>query len=505
MKLQINSLFKEYRDRQILDGVSFTIQDRDRIGLVGTNGSGKTTILKLASGLEISEGGQIIKSPQDLNVGYIPQVVDLANNKNILEGLADSVGLDESEIYKIYIALDDLGIGDLATQTFGTLSSGQKTKVYLTRLLVQKPDILLLDEPTNHLDIESLEWLETYLKSYQGAFVIVSHDRKFLDNTVTKILELEEGKIKVYGGNYSFYRQQKAIELEAQQRQYENQQQKINRLEKDIQNRKESIKRLGKSDHPTRDNDKYAATFFAGRATRKYSQNLKAFKSTLSQLEIIEKPKTDLELSVLFQPRRECSKTVVFLDKVSKTFGNHRVLSNFSLVINQGDRVALIGPNGSGKSTIINLILGKFDPTKGRVEIGNSVDVGYLPQEHGQLDSNLTPVDYLISFSKIDRTSAHRLVKRFLFTDEVLRTSVNKLSSGQKSKLLLASIMAMGANFIILDEPTNYLDIPSREAVEEALVSYPGTLLVVTHDRFFLDRINPTSIINLAKKKNETN
>ncbi len=500
MKLQINSLFKEYKDHQVLNGITFSLLGRDSIGLVGVNGSGKTTILRLLAGLETQDSGQITKIPNNLTVGYIPQVADFPNDKNVTGGLAESLGLDDNEIYKIYIALDELGVGDLATQPFGTLSSGQKTKVYLARLLIQKPDILLLDEPTNHLDIESLEWLERYLKNYQGAFVAVSHDRRFLDNSVTKILELNEGKVKIYGGNYSFYRQQKTIELESQQRQYENQQQKITRLENDMQKRKENIKKLGKSDHPTRDNDKYAATFFAGRATRKYSQNLKALKSTLSQIEIVEKPKTDLELSVLFKPKKESSKTVVYLDKVSIKFDEHQILSDYSLVINQGDRVTLVGPNGSGKSTLINLILGKLSPTNGKIELGNNIDIGYLPQEHGQLSSDLNPIDYLIDSAKVDRTSAYKLTKRFLFTAEDLRTPTNKLSSGQKSKLALASIMASGANFIILDEPTNYLDISSREALEEALVSYPGTLLVVSHDRYFLDRINPTSIINLANK-----
>ena len=500
MKLQINSLIKEYQDHQVLNGVTFSVSNGDSIGLVGANGSGKTTILRLLAGLETQDSGQITKIPNNLTVGYIPQVADFPNDKNVTGGLVESLGLDENEIYKIYIALDELGVDDLATQPFGTLSSGQKTKVYLARLLIQKPDILLLDEPTNHLDIESLEWLERYLKNYQGAFVAVSHDRRFLDNSVTKILELNEGEVKNYGGNYSFYRQQKTIEFESQQRQYEYQQQKITRLENDMQKRKENIKKLGKSDRPTRDNDKYAATFFAGRATRKYSQNLKALKSTLSQIEIVEKPKTDLELSVLFKPKKESSKTVVFLDKISKDFKKHRVLSDYSLVINQGDRVALVGPNGSGKSTLINLILGKLNPTNGKIELGNNVDIGYLPQEHGQLSSGLNPIDYLIDSAKVDRTSAYKLTKRFLFTAEDLKTPTNKLSSGQKSKLALASIMASGANFIILDEPTNYLDIPSREALEEALVSYPGTLLVVSHDRYFLDRIIPTSIINLANK-----
>lgn len=495
MKLQINSLFKEYQDHQVLNGVTFSVSDKDSIGLVGANGSGKTTILRLLSGLETQDSGQITKIPNNLTVGYIPQVADFPVTNNITEGLAISLALDDSEIYKIYIALDELGIGDLAPQSFETLSSGQKTKVYLARLLIQKPDILLLDEPTNHLDIESLEWLERYLKNYQGAYLVVSHDRRFLDNTVSKILELENGQIKVYGGNYSFYRQQKFIEFEAQQRAYIAQEKRTERIEERVRIMKNKTQQLevitSGADH-----------YMRRKAAKSASKAKSTEKMLIKQLDErgIEKPKEDFELSVLFNPKRMSSKTVVFLDKVSKDFDGHRVISDCSMVINQGDRIALVGSNGSGKSTLINLILGNLSPTRGKVEIGKNVDIGYLPQEHNRLNSDLNPVDYLMSTAKTDRTSAYKLTRRFLFTAEDIKTPVNKLSSGQKSKLSLSSIMASGSNFIILDEPTNYLDIPSREALEEALISYSGTLLIVSHDRYFLDRITPTSIINLTEK-----
>jgi len=495
MKLQINSLFKEYQDHQVLNGVAFSVSDRDSIGLVGANGSGKTTILRLLAGLETQDSGQITKIPNNLTVGYIPQVADFPVTNNITDGLAISLGLDDSEIYKIYIALDELGIGDLALQSFGTLSSGQKTTVYLARLLIQKPDILLLDEPTNHLDIESLEWLERYLKNYQGAYLAVSHDRRFLDNTVTKILELENGQIKVYGGNYSFYRQQKSIEFEAQERAYVAQEKRTERIEERVRIMKNKTQQLevvtSGADH-----------YMRRKAAKSASKAKSTEKMLIKQLDErgIEKPQADLELSLLFKPKRTSSKTVAFLDKVSKDFDNHQVLSDYSLVVNQSDRIALVGSNGSGKSTLINLILDKLHPTSGKIEIGNNVDIGYLPQEHNQLNSDLNPIDYLMNSAKIDRTSAFKLTKRFLFTAEDIKTPVNKLSSGQKSKLSLTSIMASGSNFIILDEPTNYLDIPSREALEEALISYTGTLLIVSHDRYFLDRISPTSIINLANK-----
>ncbi len=492
MNLQINSLSKEYFDHQILTDINLSINSGDRIGIIGINGSGKTTLLRLMFGIETQDSGQIIKNPKNLKIGYVPQVADFPITNNIIEGLAISLGLDESEIYKIYVALDKLNIGDLALKPFETLSSGQKTKVYLARLLIQKPDILLLDEPTNHLDIESLNWLEDYLKNYQGAFLVVSHDRKFLDNTVNKILELENGKIKIYGGNYSFYRHQKLIETESQKRNYIAQEKKNERILERIRTMKNQTQQL---EVITSGSDHYKRHKAAKSASRAKSTEIMLIK----QLDKngLEKPQEDFELSVLFKPKRESSKLVVFLEKVSKKFNDKQIISNLSLEINKNDRIALVGNNGSGKSTLINLILNQLNPTSGKIETGNNIDIGYLPQEHNQLNSDLNPIDYLIQINKIDKTSSYKLIKRFLFTDEDVKTPINKLSSGQKSKILLASIMVSGSNFIILDEPTNYLDIPSREALEEALISYKGTLLVVSHDRYFLDRINLTKVINL--------
>lgn len=492
MNLQINSLSKEYLDHQVLVDVNFSINSGDQIGLIGANGSGKTTLLRLLAGVETQDGGQIIRSPKNLKIGYVPQVTDFPFSKNITECLAESLGIDENEIYKINIALDKLNINDLALKPIDKLSSGQKTKVYLARLLIQNPDILLLDEPTNHLDIESLEWLENYLKNYQRSFLVISHDRKFLDNTVTKILELDNGQIKIYGGNYSFYRRQKIIEFESQKRNYIVQEKNIERTLDRVRVMKNQTQQLevitSGADHYKRRK--------ASKAASRAKSTEKMLTKQLSEKRV-EKPKEDFELSVLLKPKRESNKLVVFLDKISKKFGDSQIISNFSLEINKGDRVALIGANGSGKSTLINLILNKLSLTEGSIDLGNNVDIGYLPQEHNQLNSDLSPVNYLIDVTKIDKTAAYKLAKRFLFTDEDIKTPINRLSSGQKSKILLASIMASGSNFIVLDEPTNYLDIPSREALEEALISYKGTLLVVSHDRYFLDRINLTKIVNL--------
>ncbi len=493
MQLQSNSITKEYSDRIILDNINFTISDSQHIGLIGQNGSGKTTLLKILAAKEFPDHGQIIKIPKNLSLGFIPQVADFDCQLSVTDNLIKSLSLDETEIYQIYIALNDLQIGDIATKLFGQLSAGQKTKVYLARILIQQPDILLLDEPTNHLDIQSIQWLENYLQNYPGAFLIVSHDRRFLDNVTNTIFELNNCQIRSYGGNFSFYKHQKQIELKAQQRNFVVQEKKVTRLQELI--------RVVKNKTQQREVNTSGADFKIRKQAAASASRAKSTEKMLAKelLESgIEKPQPIPELSLLFRPKQESSQVVAYLNNISVKFNHQNIIKNFSLVINHRDRLALVGSNGSGKSTLIKTILGQIKPDMGSVQIGNHIDIGYLPQEHHQINSSSNLLDYLMTQSKLDRTSAYRLVKRFLFTEDDLVTQVNKLSSGQKSKLSLVVIMASGANFIILDEPTNYLDIPSREALESALISYPGTLLVISHDRYFLDRISPTKTIQLS-------
>jgi len=493
MQLQSNSITKEYSDRIILDNINFTISDSQHIGLIGQNGSGKTTLLKILAAKEFPDHGQIIKIPKNLSLGFIPQVADFDCQLSVTDNLIKSLSLDETEIYQIYIALNDLQIGDIATKLFGQLSAGQKTKVYLARILIQQPDILVLDEPTNHLDIQSIQWLENYLQNYPGAFLIVSHDRRFLDNVTNTIFELNNCQVRSYGGNYSFYKHQKQIELKAQQRNFVVQEKKVTRLQELI--------RVVKNKTQQREVNTSGADFKIRKQAAASASRAKSTEKMLAKelLEFgIEKPQPIPELSLLFHPKQESSQVVAYLNNISVKFNHQNIIKNFSLVINHRDRLALVGSNGSGKSTLIKTILGQIKPDMGSVQIGNHIDIGYLPQEHHQINSSSNLLDYLMTQSKLDRTSAYRLVKRFLFTEDDLVTQVNKLSSGQKSKLSLVVIMASGANFIILDEPTNYLDIPSREALESALISYPGTLLVISHDRYFLDRISPTKTIQLS-------
>lgn len=498
MNLIINNISKEYLGHTVLDQVSFFIGEREFVGLIGENGSGKTTLLKIIAGLEKADDGSFQLIRKDATVGYIPQAPEIVKNKIVRDFLTESLNLQPEESYKIDIALSEIGISELVDRKFDQLSSGQRTKVFLARLLVNKPDLLLLDEPTNHLDQESLEWLEKYLSGYNGSALVVSHDRRFLDNLVDKVIELDKGKVKVYGGNYTFYREQKKIEQESQLRQFEGQQRTIKRLEKDIAEKKVRIQKLEKSDRPTRDKDKFAATFFANRASRKFARVAQSLETRLEKIEQTKKPEPDLFLRAIFKPKAESAKTVLYLKNVSKKLGKKVLFENLNLLIERGEKVVLLGANGSGKTTLINIILGKTVATNGIVKIGNNVEIGFLPQEQAEISSSDELLDYLTKQVTQNRTSAYKLARSFLFSDDNLRTPVKDLSSGQKSRLALAKIMSSGANFIILDEPTNHLDIPAREALESAIASYSGTLLLVTHDRCLLDVIVFDKVINLS-------
>ncbi len=497
MNLILNSITKEYAGHVVLNEISFSIGEGEIVGLIGANGSGKTTLLKIIAGLEKTDSGSIQFVPKDATVGYVPQAPEIFTDESVHEFLVNCLEIDQGNEYEVDVALAEVGLSEVAYRQMSELSSGQRTKVYLARLLIKTPDFLLLDEPTNHLDLAALQWLETYLKNYDGSALVISHDRKFLDNLVDKVVELEDGKTKLYGGNYSFYREQKQIEKDAKIRQYDEQQKTVKRLEREIVEKKERIQRLEKSDRPTRDKDKFASTFFMNRASRKYARVAQGLETRLEKTEMLERPKDDVALSAIFKPKTETGKTVLYIKGLSKTLGEAKLFDNFNLLIERGEKVALLGSNGSGKTTLINLVLGKVTPDIGSIEIGNNVEIGYLPQEHSEMKSSDILLNYLEENITQDRTTAYKFAHRFLYSDENLRTPVNDLSSGQKSRLALLKIMASGANFIILDEPTNHLDIPSREALEAAIDSYTGTFLVITHDRYFLEKINPDKFISI--------
>ncbi len=448
MHLQVSDLSRELGTREVVSHVSFTISAGEKVGLVGKNGCGKSTLFRIMAGLESPDGGSVTYSPKGLRVGYLPQVIES----------------------------DD------------PVSSGQKTRALLEELLADEPDFLLLDEPTNHLDWSGLEWLEDAVTRFTGGVVVVSHDRAFLDHTVGKILELENGAIKVYGGNYSFYHTQKETEKEASGRRYTEQQKRLGKLESRVQIVKNRTRQL---EARTTGRDHYVRRKAAKAAKSAISLEKRIAREIAGSR--IPKPEPAWELKALFAPAKESSGTVVYARDVSETIDGRKLFQSVSLLIRRNDRVALIGDNGSGKTTIIKLLLGERLPETGVIERGSNVEIGYLSQEHDELNGTQSIMDELVN-DRVDKTQAYKLLHRFLLPPEKIIQSVNSLSSGEKAKLLLAKIMASGANFIVLDEPTNHLDIPTREALEEAIASYAGTLLVVSHDRYFLERINLTRL-----------
>ena len=444
MNIQISHLSKSFGGQEILKDVSFTISSGERVGLLGKNGSGKSTLFRILAGEEMPDEGFMSISPKDTQIGYLPQVID----------------------------------GD------NPFSSGQRLKKRLREVLDANSDILLLDEPTNHLDWQGMQWLEKVVQSFPGLVLIVSHDRYFLDRVIDKVLELDNGKIKVYGGNYSLYKHQKQIEQESHLRNFQKQQKQTRKLQADLIEKRQTVQKSNTKAATTRDKDKFAAFFFANRVGRKFGKQIQALKSRLENIDKIDKSETNWGLKALFKPKQESSQTVVQI----KSMNYKNILIGVSLNIQKGQRLALIGNNGSGKTTLVKLILGQLITDSGEINIGNGVQVGYLSQEHQELESERTVLEELAG-ENIDKTESYKLLRRFLLPTNKIIQPVNLLSSGEKAKLLLAKIMTSGANFIILDEPTNHLDIPSREAIEESLANYPGTLFVISHDRCFLDNI----------------
>ena len=447
--IRVTHLSKSYGMQEVLRDISLTMSGGEKIGLLGGNGSGKSTLLRILTGEESADSGSVSISPKGLRIGYLPQVID--------DG--------------------------------GPCSSGQKTIRLLKDILKSDPDVLFLDEPTNHLDFDGLQWLEKMVENFQGLVLLTSHDRYFLDKTVTKIIELEEGRLEVYGGNYSLYIKQKKVQMNANERKYYQQQKRLRKLEERVEIIKNRTQQL---EHTTTGSDHYMRRKASKAAISALSIE-KRIKKELAET-TIEKPKVNLEMKVLFSPKNEGGETVVQL----KGVGFKNIIKNISFIVRRGHRIALVGDNGSGKTTLIKLLLGELRPESGEVIEGRSVEIGYLSQEHHELDSDNIVSDELAG-GTIDKTQIYWLLSRFLLPIEKINQPVKTLSSGEKARLLMAKIMTRGSNFIVLDEPTNHLDIPSREVIEESLASYTGTLLVVSHDKYFLERVGITEYLKLEE------
>ncbi len=506
MVLACNNISKSFGIDEIIKNASFHIEEREKAAIVGINGAGKTTLLRIIMGEYQADSGEVIIA-KDRTIGYLAQHQKLSGDNTIYDELLsvkkDIIELEQKirrlelemhskegveleavmEAYsksthqfelqngyayksEVVGVLKGLGFDESDFEKkMNTLSGGQKTRVALGRLLLSKPDIIMLDEPTNHLDMNSIAWLENYLVNYDGSVIIVAHDRYFLDKVVTKVIEVERGIVSVFSGNYSDYAAKKKQLMDAKLKEYYNQQRDIKHQEEVIAklksfNREKSIKRA------------------------------ESREKLLDKIEVIDKPITEQEtMHFKLEPAKESGNDVLSVEGLSKAFGGNRLFDNVSFEIKKGEKVALIGNNGTGKTTILKIINHIIDADAGKVKLGANVEIGYYDQEHNVLHMDKTAFDEIgDAYPDMTNTQIRNMLACFLFTGDDVFKKISDLSGGERGRVSLAKLMLSNANFLILDEPTNHLDIMSKEILESALNRYTGTVLYVSHDRYFINK-----------------
>lgn len=498
----VDGLKKSFGVHDIFQNVSFTIRQGEKVGLVGVNGSGKTTLLRCLLNPDFADGGSV-KFAGELRLGYVeqgfddfreetvrefmqhacPDILDLREKMRRLEeasgraqgeelqGILDQYARTESRYahldgyhYESNIKRVLLGLGypeDTWQWRADKLSGGQKTRLQLAAALVNSPDMLILDEPTNHLDIVMSEWLEKYLREFRGGVLVISHDRAFLDNVVEEILEMEGGTIHRFKGNYSRYLEQKEIQVLTQTRAYEAQQEYIARQEAYIRRFKAGIK----------------------------SKMARGRQSQLDRLERIDAPVQEEEFQLRLPHAAECAEKVIMLEHLDVGYPQHLLLQDVDLTLRRGEKVAIIGPNGCGKSTLLKTILQELPPLKGEARIGNRVKIGYFSQSYERLDEKQTIMENFLTEYGLTDEQTRRLLGSMMFHGEDVFKVIGTLSGGQKARLVLLKLVLDGANCLLLDEPTNHLDIAAKEAVEAALETFDGTVLLVSHDRYLVNEV----------------
>lgn len=529
--LSVQSLSKFYGIEPILQDVSFTLNAGERLGLVGDNGSGKTTLLRILAGLETPNSGGFRLNPPDLSLGYlqqgyIPREADtvaafidrsageIHSLSQQLQGVAEALAKEperadllwayDDTLKRLEIAsqnkgevatvLDSLGLNALDPKTpVASLSGGQKTRLGLAALLLSAPQLLLLDEPTNHLDIGMLEWLENWLITSplprSMAILIVSHDRAFLDHTVSGILELDKKThhVRSYPGNYSDYIEQKLAEVEQHWQEYGDWREEIVRLRSAAQKVRgqAAFHKGGKGDS----GDKFAKGFFGNRSRRTVARakSLEARIDRLLTEDRIDKPRLDWQLKLDFGGAPASGRDVVMLENLAIGYGERILLSDINCSIRYGQRVVLIGSNGSGKTTLVRTIAGLLPPLHGRARLGSEVRVGYMAQEQDIQELKENALITIRSLAPFSETEARAFLHQFLFSGDDVFTPTEQLSYGERARLMLACLTAGGCNLLLLDEPINHLDVPSRTRFETALRSFQGTVIAVVHDRYFID------------------
>ncbi|SKA80449.1 ATP-binding cassette, subfamily F, member 3 [Clostridium sp. USBA 49] len=509
--LSCKDIHKSYGINVIIDKVTFNINEGEKVGLIGANGAGKTTLFKILAGELEADSGEIFID-KNKKIGYLSQHLSLENNNTIYEELLkvfkDLIELENrikeleiklnepydrskeeyhKKIIEQYTTLSDIynnrggytykgeiskilkGLGfneEDFNKNINILSGGQKTRVALCKLLLESPDILFLDEPTNHLDLDAIEWLEEYLKSYKGTIIIISHDRFFLDSITTKTLEMINGHINTYNGNYTFFVEQKKKNYEIQLKAYSLQQAEIKRQEEIIEkyrsfNREKSIKAA------------------------------ESREKALEKMEKIAPPDAILKASkIKFETQIKSGNDVLHIENLSKSYGDKKLFYNLNMDIKRGEKTALIGENGRGKTTLFKIIMDKVSQDNGVKVLGKNVNIGYYDQEQSDLHEEKSILDEVWDeFPEMTTTQIRNALAAFLFTGDDVFKTISTLSGGEKCRINLLKLMLSKSNFLLLDEPTNHLDIISREALEDAILNYDGTVLVISHDRYFLNKV----------------
>ncbi len=504
--LTASNIKKMFLDETLFDGVSFNVDSADKIGFVGVNGAGKSTLFKIINGEMDYDAGELFRS-KDLSIGYLEQYACADSGRTIWEELltvfADVIEM-ERELEDIRFDIENergdlqalihrqtalqekfaeadgfyykskvrgvlLGLGFSEEQfslPVGKLSGGQKTRVSLGKILLSRSNLLLLDEPTNHLDIESVEWLEGFLQGYQGAFIVISHDRYFLDRVTNKTFEMEAGRFRSFNGNYSAYAAQREIDKKTEERNYENTVREIERLEGIVEQQR--------------------------RWNRE--RNIRTAESKLKVIEKLEKElvtpiSAEEEMRFTFRAVQGGGNDVIQTDDLGMRFGEKRLFSHADMLIKKGEKVFLLGPNGCGKTTLLKIILGMYEPTEGSYRIGANIHIGYYDQIQENLSMEKTIFDEIYDdYPTLTQTEIRNALAMFLFRGEDVFKEIKKLSGGERARVELVKLMLKPTNLLIMDEPTNHLDIESREALERALEGYDGTILMVSHDRYFINK-----------------
>ena len=518
MILNATNISKSFGSNEIIKSATFLINEHEKAAIVGVNGAGKTTLLKMLTGEEQADSGSVTLT-KDAKLGYLRQINNVDSTLSIIDELYTVIesildmekrilkmqnemrhltGEKLEKLYSSYTALthnNELMDGYAAKskvvgilkglgfeeadfdRKINTLSGGQKTRVFLAKLLLEEPDIILLDEPTNHLDLRSIEWLESYLLNYKGAVVIVSHDRYFLDKIVSKVIDIENGNVQMYMGNYTDFSNKKQMLLDARMKEYLNQQQEIRHQEAVITklkqfNREKSIKRA------------------------------ESRQKQLEKIERVDAPQTYTEnMRLSLDIAKESGKDVLSVHNLSKSFDRKKLFYDINFEIKRGERVAIIGDNGTGKTTLLKIINGILEPDTGEVIYGSNVSVAYYDQEHQVLHMDKTLFDEISdTYPEMTNTRIRNILAAFLFTGEDVYKKISDLSGGERGRVSLVKLMLSKANFLLLDEPTNHLDIVSKDVLENALNSFPGTVCYVSHDRYFINK-TATRILDLTENR----